>query len=333
MKIVFITEHGCGRAIKQASALYDKGYEVALVASKLMKGGGAFMTKHKYDNAKELFDIVSLLGDKMIYHIHNEPSWMVSLVREALPNAKIIYDVHDSNYWRVEGEYNWYEEDSAIQNCDAMIFPSQSCEDRYQTLGKPTKVVWSANLEAWKYYGPWDYYGGIISQGGHTAPYENKPAETWRDYTDIYTEIIGKGKQLFAYSADFNRKTPKRDDYYIGLGATLGCFTHMELIQCMGRHDWSLCGNPNGSKVWDYALPNKFFDAMSGCAPVVNFGCTEVGKLIDEYDVGINVESVDELVERWDEHKEKRASVYRNRNEFNMEHQIDKVIDLYNEIY
>ncbi|MBT7928407.1 glycosyltransferase, partial [Candidatus Peregrinibacteria bacterium] len=247
--------------------------------------------------------------------------------------------VHDSNYWRAEGDYSWYEEDSAIQNCDAMIFPSQICEERYQTLGKPTKVVWSANLEAWKFYGPWDWYGGIVSQGGHIDPAKTHKGESWRDYTDLYKELESKDKQVFAYSADFKggidlkTQPPELDAYYIKLGAILGCFNHMDLIHNMGRHDWSLCGNINGAKVWDYALPNKFFDAMSGCVPVVNFNCPEVGKLIDEYDVGINVESVDELVERWDEHKEKRASVYRNRNELTMERQIHKVIELYNEIY
>ena len=100
----------------------------------------------------------------------------------------------------------------------------------------------------------------------------------------------------------------------------------------MGRHDWSLCGNLRKDKIWEMALPNKFYDAMAAGIPVVNFGCTEVTPLVNNFDVGINVDSVDELLERWEECTQKRYKVFLNRDFFTMEKHIGKLVELYNEL-
>lgn len=100
----------------------------------------------------------------------------------------------------------------------------------------------------------------------------------------------------------------------------------------MGRNDWSLVGNLRKDRVWDLALPNKFFDAMAAGIPVVNFGCKEVEPLVNAFDVGINVETVDELLERWDEHTQKRYKVNINRRFFTIESHMQKLVDLYEKL-
>lgn len=326
MKIVIVTGHCCGRVIKQARALKNLGYELNLVTNRLPTNEGLFDSTSYYKGTMDLKTTLGIFSDREIYHVHNEPSYMSTIIREVYPNARIVLDMHDSNYWRIDG-MKWFEEDVAMQCADALVFTSKSMQDSIEKFGKPHIIVPSATLEEDFQYGAWHYWGGLVSQGGHTLPTSENPLESWRDYTALYTLMKDK-KQVFAYSPQF-KKESDLDKHYISLGCKLGVFSHQDLLKNMGRHDWSLCGNLRKDKVWELALPNKFFDALSAGIPIVNFGCKEVERLIDAFDVGINVETVDELIERWDEHTSKRYKVFLNRGFFTMERYIDKLVELY----
>ncbi|KKM00282.1 hypothetical protein LCGC14_1806000 [marine sediment metagenome] len=330
MKIIVVTNHCCGRVIKQARVLKKLGYDLHLITNRLPKFDREnFKSVSYYDDKKGLDNTLSLFGDKNIFHVHNEPTWMATVIRTKYANARIVLDMHDSNYWRVEG-MRWFEEDVAMQCADALVFTSKSMRDSIEKYGKPHIIVSSATLKEDFRYGAWHYWGGLVSQGGHSLPTNENPLESWRDYTALYTLMKGK-KQVFAYSPQF-RPGSDLDKHYINTGAKLGTFSHQDLLDRMGRHNWSLVGNLRKDMIWDLALPNKFYDAMAAGIPVVNFGCKEVEPLINAFDVGINVETVDELLERWDEHTEKRYKVNINRQFFVMERYIDKLTDLYEEL-
>ena len=329
MKIVITTGHCCGRVIKQARALKNLGYELHLVTHRVPADKRIFDSISYYDGSDEFRNTLKLFSDRDIFHHHNEPSWQTTVIREVYPSARIVLDMHDSNYWRIEG-MKWYEEDVAMQSADALVFTSKSMRDTIEKFNKPHIIIPSAVLKEDFQYGAWNYWGGLVSQGGHSLPNNENPLESWRDYTAIYTLLGGK-KQVFAYSPQIS-KGSELDKHYISLGVKLGSFSHQDLLKNMGKHDWSLCGNLRKDRVWDLALPNKFFDAMAAGIPVVNFGCKEVIPLIDNFDVGINVETVDELLERWEECTQKRYKVFMNRDFFTMENYIDKLTRLYNEL-
>jgi len=329
VRIAFVSGHGCGRAIKMAMSLYSVGHEVVLLTSNPMLGGGAFYTKIRYDTIDEFKNAISVLGPGYIYHIHNEPSWMATVVREVFPKSKIILDVHDSNYWRTHGDYNWYEEDVAAQVSDAFVFPSDSAKKLFPWKGRSV-VIPSANPKSVFHYGPWDYYGGLVCAGGHVDPRATGVEDSWRDYTALYSQLKGK-KQVYAYSAEFG-KGKEVDNYYIGLGCKLGAVSHGELIRVLGRHDWSLVGNINDAPVWNVALPNKALDSLAAGIPLMNFNCPEVSKLIEKYDIGIDVKSVDELIDRWGEHIHKRKNVFLNRHNLSMDKFIGRLTNLYEKI-
>lgn len=333
-KLVFVNRHGCPRMVKQSVCLHSKGYEVSLLCGAIHEGRGAFTRKLHYEDGLTLSENLKLFDDSYIFHVHNEPSWMVSIIREVHPKARIVFDVHDSNYFRTEGDFCWYEEEIASSLCDAFVFVCNRAAEKFERdRSKPFVIVPSANPKSLHSYGPWDYWGGICCEGGHVSPLEMDPGNHWRDYTQIYALLNGK-KQVFAYGAGFtgDPKNPL-DDYYIKLGCKLGKFGHGELLQSMGRHDWGLCGNINNHIVWQITMPNKFFDYIAAGLPVINFQCNEAKDLIDEWDVGIHCESVNELLERWDEHKEKRANVFRHRHKFaTMENYIGRLEGLYKEL-
>ena len=332
LEIVSISHHSCGRAIKQAMVLWERGWNISFVTNRIAGGSGAFKRKVFYDTPESFYDAIRLFSDKHIFHVHNEPSWQVAAIREIFPKAKIVFDVHDSNYWRTgTHDYSWYEEDVASLLCDAYVFPSKRAMQTFPKKRKPAIVVPSANPESLLYYGGWDYYGGLASNGGHVDPSKTHDGESWRDYTELYTQVLKKKKKIYAFCADFHeeKNRPELTKYYADLGVTPLATSHGELIKVLGRHDWSLCGNITDAPVWQVALPNKAFDSLSAGVPIMNINCPEVADLIDRYDVGINVKSVDEMIRRWGEHKEKRANVMLHRAKLTMDMYIKKLERLY----
>lgn len=329
MKIVLVSFSTCGRVIKQARALKNLGYNLNLITNRIPADKGLFDSINYYETTKDLDSTLGLFSDREIFHVHNEPTKEATVIRTKYDNARIVLDMHDSNYWRIEG-MEWYEENVAMQCADALVLTSKGMQDSIEKYNKPHIILPSATLREDFRYGAWHYWGGLVSQGGHSCPFDENPLESWRDYTALYTLLKGK-KQVFAYSPMF-RKGSVLDKHYISLGVKLGCYSHQGLLDNMGKHDWALVGNLRKDKIWDLALPNKFFDSLAAGIPVVNFGCKEVEILINAFDVGINVDTVDELLDRWDEHTQKRYKVHVNRDWFTMERYIDKLVELYREI-
>ena len=331
-KIVLINQHGCGRSLKQALVMTSRGWDMTWLSGLYLGKNKLFQRQVLYQNPKELEDALDLFDDSYVFIVANEPSWMVTVVKTKYPEARIIFDVHDSNYWRTgEGESSWYEEDVASRMCDAYVFPSESAMKSFPSEDKPMIWLPSANPRAFYYYGAWNYSGGIVSQGGHIDPKKSHKGNAWRDYTEMYMEFRGK-KKVFAYSAEFTNDNKELNSYYESLGCTLGRFTHEVMIEHVGSHDWGLVGNVNKAPVWDVALPNKFYDYIAGGVPSINFNCPEVAKIIDEYDIGINVKSVDEAIERWEEHKEKRFNLFRVRDSLSLENYIQRLESLIEEV-
>jgi hypothetical protein len=64
----------------------------------------------------------------------------------------------------------------------------------------------------------------------------------------------------------------------------------------------------------------------------VSFGVPEADRFIQKYDIGIVVGHPDELVERWDEHIQKRKNLYLRRRELAMERFIGNLTKLYDRL-
>jgi len=332
LKIIMVTKGCCIRVLKESWALANKGYELHIITYRTPTNATMYRTIMTWNSIAALRDALKFHGsqDDTIFHIHNEPSWMVSVVRDALPDARIVFDVHDSNYWRFD-EGIWHEEDLAAHNADGLVFPSTSAMKAYPNKGdKPSVFIPSANPESEVRYGPWNYYGGLVNQGGHVNPETCRIPNHWRDHSALYSQLI-KHKGVYAYSGNF-RDDEKNREFYARITTQMGWLSHGQLLDAMGRHDWSLTGSLHDSKVRGVGLPNKFFDAMVAGVPVANFHIKEVGKLIDKYDVGINVFSVEELLERWDECKEKRHNVFLHHKKFTMERFIPNLEKLYKKV-
>ena len=342
-EIIFVAIHPCIRVLKEAKVLKDLGYKLHLIF------GDTVFGPLTADNAKKcaFFENIQFFTDEhqleiaiknaakhsKVFHVHNEPNWPVIKVREIVPDATIIFDVHDSMYWRQED--NYHEEDIAVDCADLFVVPSETCKKELATrTDKDIIFIPSAVPLSW-YQVPGFSRGGIGSQGGHVLP-DSKVS--WRDYTDLYTELISKEKSVYAYSAQFKQEqTSKREfdiaQHYGRLGAQLGNVEYEFLLELIGAHDWNLVGiwraNENVHKVWSYALPNKLYDAIAAGTPSVSFNCQEAEKIIEEYDIGVVCKTPTEFIERWDEHKEKRKNLMLIRKELALENFISPLVELY----
>ena len=344
-KIGFIADHHCLKVMKQATVLQSMDYEVHCVTS--------------WNRAPEVYNSVSVYSGEDqfrntvknlkfdIWQCNNEPSWPTYTVREIHPKAKIVFDYHDSNRWRLNHnriehsseKLSWYDEDVAVMVADGIIVPSEACKKEVKTrTQKPITWLPPAIPLSWYPTFTTGLWGGAVINGGISMAWTYKDGDenidAWRNYTELVEYLVDHVK-VYIYSPSWSKDAsdPLHNHYY-NLGAHLGKMNITELLKRLGEHTWNIIGNwqKHPSKVWQFAMANKFFEAIAAGVPSVSFGCPEMDRIIEKYDIGIVVKHPDELLERWEEHIEKRKNLYLCRRKLCMENFIDRTIKLYEEV-
>ena len=325
--------------MKEAIALKNLGHKVYLITNNNEITRAIFDLCIVYVNINQLELAIKFIAPHTdIFHIHNEPNYPATIVREIVPNAKIVLDFHDSNYWRIKptenmAKYLWQDEDIAVSCSDGLVFPSNAGLEDFKTRygNMPMIFLPSAFNRNQLRYKPTSCWGGIVSQGGHSTP-KDMECDNYRDYTKIYRQMVDMGIVVYAYSISFEDQDSEIYKHYANLGVHLLSFSYESMLNILSGHFWNMVGNIGGHYIWNFSLPNKFYDACAAGLPSVNFSNPEVAKIIDQYEIGINVKTVDELMQRWDEYREKRKNLMLCRNELSMENHISKLVDLYKEL-
>lgn len=349
MKVVFISRHGCFRTAKEAMPLLAKGYDVHLITERVTQGSEHFKTVMQYQDLDQLYNAVKVHRDADIFHAHNEPSWFVTVVKDLGIKAPVVLDVHDSNLLRKTPEQQEAEmetnpeafrvsvdERNNIQLADGLVYVGPAMKRIIEAEYKPEapSVILPSYLPRGFYridFANW--MGGLVYEGridmADTLPGRWKTLFQYCDYREL-------AKKALAMDMPFHIYTPRENKELRAAYHEL-CILHEpkginRLIQCLGRHDWGLVGNEGVHEEWKNALPNKLWEYMAGACPVVAMNADESAAVIKEYDVGIVVGSLEELAERWKEHREKRQNVIKRRREFEMENHIHLVENLYKQL-
>lgn len=353
-RITFIADGYCVRAQKMHEVLQGIGYEIPVITSQPQPVPWGPPQIYYNTIAQLRAAIRNHAKTTDIWHVHNEPNYAATLIREMYPKAKIILDMHDSNYWRIPKTYelwgkeliHWPEEDMGVLSADAFVVPSDECGiELHERTAKQTIVVWSA--APGREYQPMTTAtrAGLVMFGGHSAPGKfigekqdgYNQLDSWRDYTAIYT-AFSKHRHVSAFCQYFKPGTmDPLTNYYSNLSITCGVMPRPELLAHLGEFTWNLVGNMKSEKddntVWKYALPNKFHDAIAGGVPSLIWGKeTPAGRIAEKYKIGIAVDSIEEALDRWSEHREKRFNLHMKRSKFTMEKQIDPLIKLYDSL-
>lgn len=342
-----VSGHACVRVQKQAIPMLEKGHEVHLIAKK--QPGFAYFYKSflHYEDIGQCIESLKLHADADIFHVHNEPSWFVCAIKELFPDKPVILDVHDSYLTRstqeeadkAMGEGKPFlrvstEERNAFQLADGLVFVSQPVEQIVKEefgLTQPSIVLPSYVPLGMYVYHTKEWLGGLVYEGRVAIPaeYESMRNGTGAWYCD-YLKLAEKAKEI---GIDFHLYPGRRDEGFMKLYQDLTVvhpgYGYKDLLMQISRHDWGLVGNLLDSPQWQQTLPNKLFDCLASGVPSVCINASASSDVVSEHKIGITVGSIEELAQRWGEHRECRINLWKARKSLAMDNHIHKVIYLY----
>lgn len=345
MKIVEISHHACVRVHKQAIPLIESGkHEVHLVAAKHTSFAEAYSTFGHWLEIGQLHNFIKLHAkDADIFHVHNEPSWPVTLIKE-ICDVPVILDVHDSFAARVtQEEFEkrmsegnpvvriTAEERNNFQLADALVFPGKNFKELVCSefgLTQPSIVLPSYMPRRMYRYNSQDWLGGLVYEGKVQVNTEDKASYGFRycNYQKLAEKCSEIGMDFHLYAG---REDKEFMDIYKNISYVHKPMVYDELIKNIARHDWGLVGNIVPTQEWDVAMPNKMFEYIAAGVPVVVINAKECGEFVREHGVGIEVSSFEELGSRWSEHREIRKNLLKVRAKFSMENNIKSLEELY----
>lgn len=342
--IVLLANHCCIRVDKQMLALRDRGYDVHLITKKLPFYHKHYSSLHMYSDVGQLMEAIRILEPIAdIWHAHNEPSWYVSMVKEQ-SDKPVVLDVHDSFLARITPEEEekaegkifrvTCEERNNFQLADALVFPAWSFGDLIREefgLEQPHLVLPSYCSKIMYTYDARDWQGGLVYEGrvDLRETIAKNPGMAGFKYTD-YVNFALRMKEL---GIPFHIYAGRDDEDFIKAYDDIAALHPPKyfdaLIRSLSRHDWGLVGNFDPSPEWDVALPNKLFEYMAAGVPIIAMNAGESSRFIEKHGLGITVDSVDEIADRWGEHREWRNRLLKSRGQFTMERHIDDLLNLY----
>lgn len=328
MKIVEVAHHCCVRVLKQASALLDRGHAVHLIAKRLPLTPD-FTTSSHFATVGQLRESLRLHRDADIIHIHNEPSWMLMVAKEILPNVPVVLDIHDAMVFRsTDVKYKSAEERLTFDWADGLVFVSEKCRQ----IIKPKQsfcVLPSYVNEQYYEFNSWQWIGGVTYEGKVDTP-TDKSFMQYCNYVDVCKGFKKAGIPFHVYAPGGSNEKKKK--CYQSICHLCAPLPYDILIRTLGCHDWGLCGNLKKYREWDLAMPNKLFEYLAGGIPIIALNCGEVAKFVRKHKVGIVVKSIEEIKDRWDERVECQKNVFLKRFDFTMERHIGILENFYKEL-
>jgi len=331
-----------------ALPLIESGkHDVHLLAAKHTSFAECYCSFGHWFEAGNLNQLIKLHAkDTDIFHCHNEPSWFVTMIKENC-DVPVILDVHDSFLARCRPEDKGkqlsngtypirisVEERNNFQLADGLVFPGHYFAElicKEFGLAQPSIVLESFVPRRLFRYSLQDWFGGLVYQGKIQLETNGRISNGFKycDYNELATKCKELGIPFHVYGG---RDDEKFMNVYSETAIPHEPVVYDVLLRNIARHDWGLVGNIFPSFEWDNAMPNKLFEYMSAGVPVVAINAKESEEFVVKHGVGISVKSIEELKERWDEHKEIRRNLIKKRVEFSMEKNIHKLEELYSKL-
>jgi glycosyltransferase involved in cell wall biosynthesis len=352
MRVLFLQQQPCMRALKYAAGLAARAPEIEL--------GFAYRgltLSELYGAGDELFDGWWQLGDDPastlpdvleefapdVIHSHNLPDALTVLaIDETAGRIPVIHDVHDMQSLRrtvyedgfPEPEDPEALERRAAQESAALVTVSHELAEELAVRYRlPRHVVIYANyalgsdLPPARPDAPADgggpprlvYQGTLSLNGGHY------------DLRELFSAIAAQGIELDVYPA---REVP---EYHAIKGIRVHeSLPSRELLARLAGYDFGWAGfnaELNGAHL-DTALPNKLYEYLGCGLPVITLRHRALRRMLREEGVGIALDRVEDLVAALAaaDVGALRARVAAARARFTVEHEIDRIAALYREV-
>ncbi len=344
-----VASHACIRVDKEALPLIEAGYEVHCISRKPPAWVNYYTTFTQCLDVGQFSRTIDIFKDVVdVFHVHNEPNWFVTIIKERT-DKPVILDVHDSflarttqeeqaellktgkNYCRV-----LTEERNNFQIADGLVFPGEAFSEIVRSefkLKQPYIVLPSYLPHRMQGYNNKEWLGGLVYEGRIDLKEEIDKAPIhhgfrYTDYEDLAQQCHDKKIDFHIYA----RNDKKFLEIYEKIAFTHVPQNYEALIDCLSRHDWGLVGNSFKTQEWEIAFPNKLFEYLAASVPVVAWNAGESAKFLEEHDIGMRIESLDDLIANWKKHEYFRNNLIKKRKEFFMENHIERLLGLYAEV-
>ncbi len=353
MRILFLQQQPCMRALKYAAALRSAFPRIQL--------GFAYQGKTftgLYGSGDELFERWWNLGSEPIQalkrareefrpnliHSHNLPDSLTAIALELFAGrVPVIHDVHDLQSLRqTPYEHGFPEplealalERLAIEECSALVVVSDELlevvQGRYDAKA-PALVLPNYALrrdlppmlppaERRNGHPPRLVYQGTLStNGGHY------------DLREIFCSIVGQGVSLDIYPS---RAVPTYAELAVELD---GLRIHRtlppsRLLAALPGYDFGWAGfnsTLNGAHL-DTCLPNKAYEYVGCGLPILTLRHRALARLVGEERLGLSLASLDDLLGQLTamDMVELRSRIAAVRLELTMESKIQRLAELY----
>lgn len=347
MRVLFLQQQPCGRALKYASALRsaEGGLELGFAYRGMTLSG-------LYGSGDELFDgwwrldgrpteglrraIAEFRPD--VIHSHNLPDSLTTVALElAGGRLPVVHDVHDLQSLRrtpyedgfPEPEEPLVLERRAVEGSTALVtvsdellaeiglrhrLPAHTLVFPNYALRRDVPETVAARPAPGR---PRLVYQGTLStNGGHY------------DLREIFASIGAQGMELHVYPS---RAVEGYDDVPgVRVHATL---TPAELLRTLSCYDlgWAGFNATLNAAHLDTALPNKAFEYVASGLPVLTLRHRALARFLDERGLGVSIPAVEDLAETLEQLDlaELRRRVAAVRFEFTFESRIEGLLDLY----
>jgi len=335
MDILMISKRGCIRVLKETIALRHDGHNVHIICGTIPQGRSYYNSLTLFSSKSELQRAIKSIKHDVI-HVHNEPDVLVTIAKEVSNGKPVIYDVHDIDSLRGEVDVT-QEEKFAYRDADAIIHVSEPCKqyaDKLHDCSKPCIVLYSYMNREMIFDDVclpkepcWDsvvYEGGLDEKN---APIEG---EHGIKVGGRYMYDIFKSFMLSNYSISIYPAQETHSMLYESLGIYVSKpVVYPVMLAGLRPHGFGIIGSAFSWPLMQMAMPNKLFEYMSQGVIPVCINADEAGKFLIDNNLGVKLDSLDNIREVLDNSKDIRKNVLSARYAYTMEDQIHKLVDIY----
>jgi len=343
-KVTMISLHCCIRVVKEAIALKNHGYEVHGILGALAM--------------RDVFDTITIFtdGDSLqkavkdsnadIFHVHNEPDWIVPLIKYPAKKKPIIWDMHDPEHLRDNNPKP--EETTSVMLADGIVHVSEPCMKalhKAYEYNKPECVIHSMVNE--KFMPPDNAiipdpsFKSIVYEGGIDDTEKpviigEDPSGSDKTLARVNLRYIIDIVKAFCVSGyNFTilcAKNLKNNNYQNAGAFVVKPVPYGQMLLGLRSHGLGLNGSPYNSRLLQYASPNKLWEYISQGVVPVCFNTDESFRLCEQYDIGLKLTSLNNIESQLTEAPQKRKNLLKVRKEFTMESEIPKLMRLYEKV-
>jgi glycosyltransferase involved in cell wall biosynthesis len=294
--------HSCSRVHKLAAVQAGSGDKCYLVNCTFAEGH----PWHVYELIARIFkimgedgeetvsgehirNVIKELDDKVdVWHCHNQPDWLVPLVKQATQKP-VIYDVHDlTSKWNPERPKEMEEESFKLSDGVMTCSPGLLKVIR-EKIGpeKPSMFYYSYMPKVWNREPAKNPYFDLVYAGG----LGHKSHLDWRS---TFKWIVDQGIRLKVMPTTYKSADEYRA-FGVGKQSILDPQPYDGMLNIIKNASIGLLGSPVIDLSVDTCVPNKLFEYLSCGIPVIVMNMPEAEEIVKENGLGVCIKEKWEL--------------------------------------